>query len=227
LPTKSSVTYLGNLVTYSVHNGSLDIKNPTVNGKEVSFAPGAINTFTYNKETYEARFNLESGKFAGYYSQTNAKHYITSTANTLPDWEVNSPQKSSAHLNAGMTLVLSPNPGTKVPWVAIGTLATAGYLAYNATVNLLNNVSFTLPSTSTGDQSGFVPAVTTVLTKTLNDLVPGSLKRQKKWDDGYATKTPDEIDQLAKGGDDVAKTMKKIYEQSKRLLDKVKNSKKK
>jgi len=60
----------------------------------------------------------------------------------------------------------------------------------------------------------------TLLAKTLNDLVPGSLKRQKKWDDGYATKTAEEIEKLAKAGDKVAKTMKKIYEQSKRLLEK-------
>ena len=52
--------------------------------------------------------------------------------------------------------------------------------------------------------------------------MPGSLKRQKNWDDGYATKTPEEIDKLAKAGDKVAKTMKKIYEQAKRLLEKQK-----
>ena len=46
-----------------------------------------------------------------------------------------------------------------------------------ATENLLSNVNLTLPSTNTGDQSGFVPA--TVFAKTLNDLVRGSLKRLK------------------------------------------------
>jgi len=55
--------------------------------------------------------------------------------------------------------------------------------------------------------------------KTLNDLVPTRLKRQKKWDDGYANKTP-EIDALSKAGDRVAKTMKKIYENAKRLMEK-------
>ena len=50
--------------------------------------------------------------------------------------------------------------------------------------------------------------------------LPGSLKRQKDWNDGYASKTPGEIDKLARSGDKVARTMKKIYEQSKRLLEK-------
>lgn len=56
--------------------------------------------------------------------------------------------------------------------------------------------------------------------KTLNDLVPARLKRQKKWDDGYANKTPEEIDALSKAGDQVAKTMKEIYENAKRLMEK-------
>ena len=62
---------------------------------------------------------------------------------------------------------------------------------------------------------------TVLAAKTLNDLVSARLKRQKKWDDGYATKTLEQIEELAKEGDKVAKTMKKIYEQAERLREKV------
>jgi RHS repeat-associated protein len=199
LPTQSNVTYLGNLVSITVHDNNIEIKNPTINGKEISFAPGALNTFTYNKELYQAHFNIETGKFAGYYSQSNPEHYIMATKNTLPDWEVYDADKSSKRLQAGTALVLSPNPGTKVPWVAIGTLATAAVLAYNATANLLNEVVLTTPAITILD--GFLKA-------------EDASKNEKHGDGGRAkTKAEKQIEELAEKLKDATGRYKKQLEQ--------------
>lgn len=57
--------------------------------------------------------------------------------------------------------------------------------------------------------------------KTMHDLVPGSLKKSPSWHDPYGTKTAEEIDNLAKGGDKLAQGMKKLKDQAERLLKKV------
>ena len=143
LPTQSTVSYLGNLTAVSVHDNIVEVKNPTVGGKEISFSPGAINTFTYNKEIYEAKFNTETGKFVGFFSQSNAKNHITETRNTLPDWNVYSPSKSDDHIKEMGGFALSLNPGKKNPYVIAAAVIGTIYLVTTSKENLALSTSIT------------------------------------------------------------------------------------
>jgi RHS repeat-associated protein len=60
------------------------------------------------------------------------------------------------------------------------------------------------------------------LKKKADDLIPGSLKRSRSYHSDLGGKTKEEILKMEKGGDPRAAQMKKLIEQSERLLEKTK-----
>lgn len=76
LPPQATVEYVKNGVT--------------IGDRRVAGLAGSVFAFTYNGERYVANYFRESGKFAGYYSESNGKHFISPLKNTMPSWLVKS-----------------------------------------------------------------------------------------------------------------------------------------
>lgn len=54
----------------------------------------------------------------------------------------------------------------------------------------------------------------------MDELIPGSLKRSKSWDDGLGNETLENVENQAKNGNKKAKDMLKLYKQQERLKEK-------
>ncbi|MCY1542776.1 hypothetical protein D9M68_785420 [compost metagenome] len=59
--------------------------------------------------------------------------------------------------------------------------------------------------------------------KTADELIPGRLKKSPSYNPKYGNKTRKELEALGKQGDQAAKKMKKLMDDTPRLLDKLKN----
>jgi RHS repeat-associated protein len=122
-----------------------------------------------------------------------------------------------------------------LPVLVVGVIAYSAYALLTMPQNIPAPLSIPNGDISMGIQKPYIPddlikklAASSALMaasgeKTLEQLVPGSLKRSPSWHEPYAKKTPSEILELAKQGDRYAQKMKKLLDQIDRLLDKKKN----
>lgn len=200
-----------------------------IGGGTVYVQQGSVSAFEFKGDTYEARWRAEDGSFAGYAKNGISGQEapsLTYANSSLVETHIELTKPSTKEAGKVFTAGMSASATTAElpPVAAIGAATTTVLtsLAFLGSsmliVTTVQNMNLTFPVISTG---GYVFAG-----KTLNDLVPGSVKRSPSWNDGYGYKTPEEIKELAKSGDKVEQKMKKLWEQAERLLEKNRNKRK-
>ena len=107
------------------------------------------------------------------------------------------------------------------PIVAVGTAAVVGH-KIGTTIG--DNVETVAKSIADLLVSLGVPS-TLLFGPTADELISGSLKRSPSYDPRYGGNTLDELEEMAKSGDEIAGKMKKLAQQGKRLLGKNKTPK--
>ena len=205
-----------------VHNTNKGIIEGVRNGDgtqaEINVTKGSVFRFEFNGDTYNSLYNISDGSFVGYGKNGSDVASIGDLNSKIIEYKFGTqkPDTKTAYVMAlGVAESPTPVPPQAKAVAAVVTAATVAALTTITVQTIIHDLQITAPAIVTG---GYV-----YTEKTLNDLVPGSIKRSPSWDDGYGYKTPSEIKELAKSGDKVAQKMKKLWEQVDRLLQKNKN----